>query len=190
MLYLLFLTSHDFHGFIQARRSIRRFGEEMPPLSSIMRAIEDGMYAPSPVNSQPWYFVVVMGERERKEIEERIEWLIPPQGKRAYIVVLWDSLKAPGWAGIACMGACCENILLGLHAEGLGGCWIGSIKEKDSLRTILKIPQHLSIFSIIACGYPQEKPLIETGEGRPYLDKKKVLHVPKVPVKERVRVIE
>lgn len=189
-MFFLIFASMEFHDFIKTRRSIRRFGDEMPPLISIMKAIEDGMYAPSPVNSQPWHFVVVMRNKEIREIEKRIDWLIPPKGKRAYIIVLWDSLKTPGWAGIACMGACCENILLGLHAEGLGGCWIGSVQEKDSLKKILKIPQNLSIFSIIACGYPDEKPVIEKNGGRPYLDKNDVLHVPKIPLKERVRVID
>ena len=51
-------------------------------------------------------------------------------------------------------------MMLMSHAKGIGSCWIGSVK-KSRVKELLKIPEHLSIYSILALGYPDEDPVIQ-----------------------------
>jgi hypothetical protein len=77
-------------------------------------------------------------------------------------------------------GAAIENLLLAAWEKGLGGCWIASI-DRDRLRTILNVPEHLDIDSVISLGYPAEQPVGEemTDSVKYYLDDDDTLHVPK-----------
>ncbi len=52
-----------------------------------------------------------------------------------------------------------ENMLLAVHAKGLGACWFcapGFCKE--TVRKILKIPSDVEPEALITMGYPAEKP--------------------------------
>jgi len=54
-----------------------------------------------------------------------------------------------------------ENMLLAVHALGLGACWIGaynSVYEKR-VKEILGIPNDKRVLSIISIGFPAESPM-------------------------------
>jgi len=50
---------------IDGRRSCRHFLKKTVPDDLIRAVIEAGRMAPSPTNSQPWYFLVVSGEEKK-----------------------------------------------------------------------------------------------------------------------------
>ena len=97
----------------------------------------------------------------------------------AWVVVLLNSEHGPVTAK-ADAAAAIENVILVAVEEGIGSCWIGSVKREE-LAKILSIPEHCKIDSVVAFGYPDESPVAEdTDEDIAYyLDDKDVLHVPK-----------
>jgi len=59
---------------------------------------------------------------------------------------------------IQAIGACIQNMLLAIHALGLGGVWLGEIlKNKDKVSKVLDAPDNLELMAVVALGYPAEK---------------------------------
>jgi coenzyme F420-0:L-glutamate ligase/coenzyme F420-1:gamma-L-glutamate ligase len=57
------------------------------------------------------------------------------------------------------LGAAVQNMLLAVHANGLGACWFcAPIFCKETVRKILKIPDDVEPQALITLGYPAEKP--------------------------------
>jgi nitroreductase len=58
-------------------------------------------------------------------------------------------------------GAALQNLLLAAHAKGLGACWFCAPAFcKETVRTILKIPDAVEPQAFVAIGYPAEKPQV------------------------------
>lgn len=189
-LVVILFSNSDCHSVIQTRRSIRRFTQDSIPLSILTKICDDARLAPSPGNCQPWEFIVVTDSNVAEEIFNHLEWLGEPptvnEKPTAYIVVLIPKDRQKDWSIIASFGACCQNILLSSWAQGIGSCWIGSIKEHNKLKKVLKIPKDLEIFSIIALGYPKEKPTLEEFKDTttPYRNSDGKIYIPKKALKQ------
>jgi nitroreductase len=178
---------------IKKRRSIRRFRQKEISTEILLELIEAARCAPSAANRQPLGFIIVDSEELRAEIFAQLAWAgyvqprrDPPADKRpvAYIIVLVNKERVLANLGPVDAAAAIENILLAAQGQGIGSCWLGSIK-REKLREILEIPDTYEIDSVIALGHPDEQPVMEdcTGESiEYYLDDKDVLHVPKRPV--------
>lgn len=66
------------------------------------------------------------------------------------------------------IGAVTQNLLLALHALGLGACWrCGPLFAPDAVRRVLGIPRHVEPQALVEIGYPggirpmRRKPLVE-----------------------------
>ena len=56
-----------------------------------------------------------------------------------------------------------QNMLLAVHAEGLGACWFcAPLFCQKIVRRILGIPKNVYPQALIALGYPAEKPIVTT----------------------------
>ncbi len=187
-------TNIDIHSLIQTRRSIRRFRQEEISLVTLKQICNDARFAPSPGNLQPWEFLIIHDSELTNKLFGHLEWLggTPEIGKTpvAYIVLLTPKEHSKDWSCLASLGACCQNILLSAWSYGIGSCWIGSVNNQSRLKKILKIPEWLNIFSIIALGYPAEKPFVEESADaiRPYRDALGKIHVPKKTLKHILHI--
>jgi F420 biosynthesis protein FbiB-like protein len=57
------------------------------------------------------------------------------------------------------LGAALQNLLLAAYMKGLGACWFGAPAFcKETVRTMLKIPDDVEPEALIMMGYPAEKP--------------------------------
>jgi len=60
--------------------------------------------------------------------------------------------------------AACMNILLMAHALGLGSCWVmapcADIRDENKIKKLLGVPQNMSIYNVLAIGYPDEEPKV------------------------------
>lgn len=57
------------------------------------------------------------------------------------------------------LGAAIQNMLLAVHAKGLGACWFSApIFCKETVRKVLNMPKDVEPQALIALGYPAEKP--------------------------------
>ena len=145
------------------------------------------------MNIQPLEFIVVTEKNILDSIFPLLGWAgylgpdgPPPEGKRpvAYMAVIYNKdIKTPTPAYDA--GAAVENILLLATAEGIGTCWIGSVKRKE-LAKILDLPYNYEVDSVIALGYPDESSVIEgfAGSIKYWKDDDGAMHVPKRSVKD------
>ncbi len=147
---------------IRKRRTVRAFRSEPVEEDKIEAVLEAGRWAPSGKNTQPWRFVVVRSEEKRKQLGE----LVPQRDMIATapvtIVVLkhipsgYDELKdAQG------IGSCVQNMLLAVHAQGLGACWIGRARDPE-VEAVVGAGEDEELMLVLPVGYPAEEP----GEGK------------------------
>ena len=183
----------DVYEAIKSRRTIRRFKQEAIDAAILERMVDAGRLAPSGANCQPVDFILVTEPGLCKKVFDTTAWAgrvaprrtpEPGQQPTAWIVVLLNCKRGPV-AAKHDAAAAIENILLAGVAEGVGSCWIGSVKREE-LTKILNVPEHCAIDSVVALGYPDESPVAEdTDEDIAYyLDDKDVLHVPKRKLKD------
>jgi len=183
----------DIWEAIKRRRSVRWFRQEAISRETLLELIEAARCAPSAANRQPLEFVIVDNDQQRTQVFAQLAWAAyvqprrdPPAGKRpvSYIIVLVSKERALADFGPVDAAAAIENILLAAQGQGIGSCWLGSIK-RDKIREILEIPDKYDIDSVIALGYPDEQPVMEDCKGESieyYLDDNDVLHIPKRPL--------
>ncbi len=151
---------------IRKRRSIRRFTKRKVSEGVIIEAIEAGLWAPSAGNVQDKHFIIV----RKQELKEALINAVFEQvwiAKAPVILILVSDIdrlrlkfrsRAEFYATISA-GAAMENILLSLTGNGLQGANVGLFDEVE-VKRILNIPDEKRVFSIIALGYPAEKPPI------------------------------
>jgi nitroreductase len=152
----------DAYKAIITRRSIRKFEDRAVPEEVVRQLLEAAMQAPSAVNKQPWYFVVI----DERELLSKLPEINPNAGMAAdapcAILVCGDTelVHGPGYLPQDCSAAT-QNILLAAHALGLGAVWCGiySREEREAgTRTLLRLPDSIVPFSLIVLGYPAETP--------------------------------
>ena len=145
-------------SLIFKRHSVRKFKDEIVPDDVIENLLKAGMQAPSSCNSQPWEFVVVSKDEDKKAISEMHQFAKPAAGASHLIITLGNLNEAKVIGMIEQdLGACNENILLQATHEGLGAVWLGFHPIEDRtlrLKEYLDIPDYCIPFSVICVGYP------------------------------------
>jgi len=143
---------------IKTRRSIRKFKKDVVPPNVLREVLEAGRWAPSAKNNQPWRFILIVDEDLKRKVAEATtagKFLADaPLG--IAVAVNPKVTKHPIEDGANAT----MNILLAAHALGLGACWIGSYGSvyEDVVKKMLGVPDDWILLSIVALGYPDEKP--------------------------------
>ncbi|MEG0378301.1 MAG: nitroreductase family protein [Eubacterium sp.] len=172
---------------IFGRRSIRKYTDEAVSDELIHEVIDAALIAPSGVNLQPWYFIVVKSPEKQKElyeitgqvfgkfkpilekrfeknpeaVEETKEFLNTMGG--APITILTFALKSEYENDISVIegvSAAIENLCLRAYDLGLGSCWLtAAIKAglDDKLREVFA-PDKGRFLGMITLGYPAIDP--------------------------------
>jgi len=176
------------YDLLITRRSVRKF-QQIPIAEDLLKKfVNAARLAPSASNIQPCEYIIVNEKEKVQKIFPYLKWAgyISPEGNPksgeepvAYILVLID-LKKKKKYGEVDAAAGIQNILLTALEEGVGTCWIKSVKVRR-IKKIFRIPQNLKLDSVIALGYPSENPVIEDSDGsiKYWKDENGVLHVPK-----------
>ena len=172
---------------IVSRRTIRKYLQKEVPEEILKKCVDAARLSPSAMNLQPLKYIIVNDEKLLKPVFSTLRWAgyLPDyqpsedEMPRAYIVILLDKniREDPGHdAGIAAM-----SISMVAYDEGIGSCILGAV-DRDRLREILRIPEHLEILLVVSLGYPAESPVVERMIGddvKYWLDENGRLHVPK-----------
>ena len=148
-------------SLIFKRHSVRKFTDEKVPNELIENLLKAGMQAPSSCNAQPWEFIVVSKEEDKKAISEMHRFAKPAAGASHLIITLGNLNEAKVHGMIEQdLGACNENILLQATHEGLGAVWLGFHPIEDRtlrLKEFLNIPDYCIPFSVICVGWPESE---------------------------------
>jgi nitroreductase len=143
---------------INSRRSVRKYTEEPVSREELLAVLEAGRWAPSGLNNQPWRFLVIhAGDPRQAALAGCTKYTRILLAARALILVfldksrMYDALKDHQAAG-----ACIQNMLLAIHAQGLGGVWIGEIlNQSEDVFKVLSLDAHdVEFMAVIALGRP------------------------------------
>jgi nitroreductase len=149
----------DFLKLARQRFSVRRYEPRVVPDDMINDVLEAGRLAPSAANRQPWLFLLVRDEGQRRILGEAYPrdwfWTAP-----VIIVVCTEPARAwvrgdgKNYADVD--GAIAmDHMTLCAAALGLGTCWIGAF-DPEKVRRVLNLPAGLEPLAMTPLGYPAE----------------------------------
>lgn len=167
----------DLFTAIKERRSCRNFLPDPVDEATIEKILEAATWAPSPLNAQPWEFVVVSSQGIKEmiyaEADGRRKWIFEKSGWKwldryqvdflksapVLIVVLGDPQKTGAdmfmeGGGVAYQLACAaaiQNMMLAAQALDLGTLWY-TLFDRKALGEILGIDPAKSPISIVCLG--------------------------------------
>jgi nitroreductase len=121
--------------------------------------LEAARLAPSAKNLQDWRFVVVTDKETKQRLAEAANNQRFLENAGAIVVgcSISDEVMRCGQAlGPIDVAIALEHICLQATQLGLATCWVGSFYP-DKVRTILNIPEDVTIVELMAVGYPADK---------------------------------
>lgn len=172
---------------IYGRRSIRKYKDTPLKKEEVAEIIAAGMAAPSGVNLQPWYFVVVQSEEAMEDVKEIMKEaaiaMVPSLKERFakhpevvketenFLLNLGHApmcilafLDKPGHKKaestmIQSVAAAIQNMLLTAHGLGIGSCWMTAPLETGVDHKFQErfAPDKGDMIAMITLGYPEEE---------------------------------
>ena len=168
---------------IKERRTIRKFKTDPVPRELLEQLIQEAMWAPSAMNTQPWKFFVLSGVAKEgliaiaegciEKLDERMQTLFNDKmrtlvrgyfknfgGAPAVIAVLThlpaEDVYRRGSEYSTC--AAMQNFLLLAHEAGLGACWMtGPLWVEDAVVEYLGCPGW-GLIGLTPVGWPDQTP--------------------------------
>ena len=146
---------------LHERRSIRKYTDAPVSDETLTVILDAGRWAPSGLNNQPWRFLVVKREDPRhEELAGCTKYARIVKSSAACIAVMlereamYSEMKDHQGAG-----ACVQNMLLAVHALGMGAVWLGQIvnDQAASLGALGLDPEKYELQAVIALGHPDQK---------------------------------
>ncbi len=151
-------------NLLRNRRSTRKFMDTQISPELVQQLLEAALMSPASKSSNPWQFVLTddknMLEALSKSKKHGAGLL---KNAALAIVVLADPQKSDVWIEDASIA----TLLLQLEAEdlGLGSCWVqircrqneAGADAEAVVRSLLSIPDHLRVESIVAVGVKAEE---------------------------------
>ena len=174
----------DIFSIIKERRSCRAFLPEPIPEETIAIILEAAVWAPSPMNAQPWEFIVITNQETKKTIFSEAETLkkdlLQKSGWKwlgqynvdfllsapVLVAVVGDPDKTGADKFVeggkkayqhACAAAV-QNMLLAAHALGLGSLWF-TLFDAEVMRNILGVQSGKVPLAVVCLGKPSGEPL-------------------------------
>ncbi len=169
---------------IKGRRSIRRFKTQSVPKETLERILDFAMWAPSAMNRQGWHFVVVQGHKQHEllkifssafetikpdlakvfagkpKIVEGMELFFKTYGGAPVFILAYASKLPSGKWDTHSTAVALQNLLLAVHAAGLGAVWTdGVLNKEEEINAVLKI-EGKKLVAVVPVGYPDEIPRV------------------------------
>jgi nitroreductase len=155
----------DILDLIKSRRTIKEFLPKFVSWEKISRVLDAGRHAPSSGNIQNWRFIVVFDSEQKRQVAQACygqheisqAWVLivicgePERGERYYGSRGRDVYTIQNCAAAA------QNMLLEAHSLGLGTRWVGAF-DIAAVKSLVGVPEDITLESIIALGYPKEIP--------------------------------
>ena len=172
---------------ILGRRSVRKFTSDPISDHDIHDIVAAGLAAPSAINLQPWFFVVVRGEEARKNLLDILSRGLPKNRAELYarfpknpevveeslgfiaslgnapVCILAFLLKKDYEDRLSAMqsvAAAIENMLLMAYSKGLGSCWLTAPLQAGLAPDVQArfAPDKGDFVAFITLGHPAQSP--------------------------------
>ena len=140
---------------IKGRHSVRKFKSDPVGETLIHDAIECAVHAPTAMNLQPWLIGVIRTKEQLKKIAD-----ITDHGQfiadAAVCFAVFGEHNTKDYLEDCC--AATENLVLELHAYGVGSCWVAGAKKEyaEDVRNLLNVPEKYTLVSLVPSGFPQD----------------------------------
>jgi len=150
----------SFLEIAKRRYSCRSYKNQTIEEEKILQVLEAGRIAPSAVNLQPWRFIVIKEEENRKRIctTYKREWL-----KQAPVIIVVCGNHKESWKRSDGKDYCdidiaitVDHMTLMATDSGLATCWICNF-DKNKCSEILCLPEYLEPIVLLPLGYPYDK---------------------------------
>jgi nitroreductase len=170
----------DIASLFQSRRSCRSFDSAPVAEEQLAAILKAGQWAPSPLNLQPWEFIIItepeiktqvrkIGEAARQEVIDgggpgwagKYEMDFIEEAPVIIVVVLDSSKGGLGnyfnqkYGVLQAGSACVQNMMLAAADMGIGSLWFTFFRP-EKLGPVLNIPDNLEIAAVIPLGKPKE----------------------------------
>ncbi len=172
---------------ILGRRSVRRYTDQPLKDADVQDIITAGLYAPSALDFQPWYFVVVKSAEQLKELREfmsavynKFEPVLNERFRNHPAAIAETKVFLKSLGGTQCcilafmlrqdypdkkgviegVSAAVQNMLLAAYDKGIGSCWMTApmrVGMEEELR-LKYAPEHGDFVAAITFGYPAYTP--------------------------------
>lgn len=152
-------------ALIRTRRSVRSYTSQNVGEDTLKQILDAGLWSPTGCNRQPIEYLIV-NQREDVVFCQKYagENACFPQEAAVNIVVLVDprTYALPHQRHMAYLdgGACIQNILLTLHASGLGACWMFWAKHDDAFNKRFSLSPWLLPVGLVCVGHIDKRPPI------------------------------
>ena len=146
---------------IRAYRPCRQFQPRPLPADKIKAVLAAARLAPSQNNMQPWRFVVVQDDEQKRLLAQACVRGKPVSEAPVAIVAFAVEEDLPVTIGgyISAypldVAVAIDHLRLAATAEGLGTSWIVDFHE-DKIRTLLGVPEGIHPIAVIPIGFPAE----------------------------------
>ena len=170
----------EFKELVKARRSCRAFDSAAVTEEQLTFILEAGQWAPSPLNLQPFEFIVITDENIKAQVkrigEEARQAVIDNGGPRwaakydmtyiaeapVLITIIVDPAKGglggffnQKYGAMQAAASCIQNMMLAASDLGLESLWF-TFFAPEKLQAALDIPQNLEIAGVLPIGKPKE----------------------------------
>ncbi len=162
---------------IMGRRSIRKFKDTPIPEGALEKALRAAMAAPSAGTQLCWHFIVVVDREVLDKIAADHKNAHMCATAQAGVLFVGDpSSERFGVFWQQDMGACVQNFLLAIHAQGLAACWTGIYPREqrvEDFRKMFDVPKELVPMAFIPVGYADEvkEPVSRFNESKVHIEK-------------------
>jgi nitroreductase len=151
----------EFFDVVLRRRSVRAYRKKDIPDEILLRILESARLAPSASNLQPWKFIIIKDEKNRREIAKICKekmWIADAPVIIAGVATNPDYRMGSGQPAcqIDIATAFAQMSLTAIN-DSLGVCWIGSF-DMETAKRFLRIPEKYPLIGFLTIGYPAETP--------------------------------
>jgi len=149
----------SFLDLARRRFSCRSFQNKEIPKELVEKVLEAARVAPSAVNNQPFYFIVVSEEPLRKMVASCYSrtWI-----ETAPIIIVACGDHNNSWRRADGKDHCdidvaiaTDHITLAATDNGLATCWVCKF-DAMKCSSILELPSHITPIALIPLGYPTD----------------------------------
>ena len=155
----------DVFEAIKTRRSTRRYKSEDVSEEQVEKLLGAAIMAPSGGNMQPWDFIIIRGEEQKKALARAALGQMFIATAPVVIVVCANKPRTARRYGergaelysLQDTAAATQNMLLAATAMGLAGCWVGAFND-NAVSDVLGLPRNIRPVVILPIGVPDEFP--------------------------------